>query len=120
MFLALRCHWPEYLMEAAELCAFMIAACVAADVLCNAQSPVAMAVPNSVLQRLLMGFAMGGTAVAIIYSPWGKQSGANFNPTVTLTFLRLGKIAPLGCGLLCCISVYWRPGGRPVFRGGVG
>ena len=36
------------------------------------------------LQRLLMGVAMGGSAVAIIYSPWGKQSGAHFNPAVTV------------------------------------
>jgi aquaporin Z len=40
-----------------------------------------------------MGLAMGATAVALIYSPWGRQSGAHFNPVVTLTFFRLGKIA---------------------------
>jgi aquaporin Z len=42
---------------------------------------------------VLTGTAMGITAIAIIYSPWGKQSGAHFNPSVTLTFWRLGKIA---------------------------
>ena len=36
---------------------------------------------------------MGLTAMALIYSPWGKRSGAHMNPAVTLTFLRLGKIA---------------------------
>ena len=35
---------------------------------------------------------MGLTAIGIIYSPWGKQSGAHINPSVTLAFLRLGKI----------------------------
>ena len=35
---------------------------------------------------------MGLTAVGIIYSPWGQQSGAHINPAVTLTFLRLGKL----------------------------
>ena len=41
-----------------------------------------------------MGLAMGLTAIGIIYSPWGKQSGAHLNPAVTLTFFRLGKVAP--------------------------
>jgi len=39
-----------------------------------------------------MGVAMGLTAVALIYSPWGQRSGAHFNPAVTLTFWRLRKI----------------------------
>ena len=46
------------------------------------------------LQRLLMGVAMGLTAIFIVYSPLGKRSGAHINPAVTLTFLRLGKVAP--------------------------
>ena len=85
-------HWPEYCMEAAELAVFMLAACVAAVALFNKDSSVAQALPSPILQRFLMGCAMGGTAVAIIYSPWGKRSGAHFNPAVTLTFYRLGKI----------------------------
>jgi aquaporin Z len=40
-----------------------------------------------------MGLAMGFTAVGIIYSPWGKQSGAHMNPALTLTFFHLGKVA---------------------------
>jgi len=34
---------------------------------------------------------MGATAVAIVFSPWGEQSGAHFNPAVTLAFWRLGS-----------------------------
>ncbi len=39
-----------------------------------------------------MGLLMGLTAILIIYSPWGRQSGAHINPAVTLTFWRLGKV----------------------------
>jgi len=39
-----------------------------------------------------MGASMGLTAIAIIYSPWGKQSGAHINPSITFTFFRLGKV----------------------------
>jgi len=46
------------------------------------------------LRRVLTGVAMGLTAIGIIYSPWGKRSGAHMNPAITLSFLTLGKIAP--------------------------
>jgi len=39
-----------------------------------------------------MGLAMGLTAISIIYSPWGKRSGAHMNPAVTFAFWRLGKV----------------------------
>lgn len=40
-----------------------------------------------------MGLAMALTAAAIVYSPWGRRSGAHLNPAITLTFWRLGKVA---------------------------
>jgi aquaporin Z len=43
---------------------------------------------------MLIGIAMGATAIALIFSPWGKRSGAHMNPAVTLTFLWLGKVRP--------------------------
>src|SRR2546425_13247421 len=57
-------------------------------------SPVRGLIPDPFLRRALMGVGMGATAVAIICSPWGKRSGGHFNPSVTLTFFRLGKIGP--------------------------
>jgi aquaporin Z len=89
---ALRSHWPEYLMESGLLGAFMMAACVFGALYEFPQSPVREAISSGLLRRMLMGASMGLTAVAIIYSPWGKQSGAHINPSVTFTFFRLGKI----------------------------
>jgi len=89
---AIATHWPEYVMEAAGLGAFMISACVFGALYEYPGSPVRQVVPFQLLRRLFMGISMGLTAIAIIYSPWGKQSGAHINPSVTLTFLRLGKI----------------------------
>ena len=91
---ALRSHWPEYLMEAAELAAFMISACAFGALLEHPSSPVRQGLETPLLRQLLGGLAMGATAVAIVYSPWGRRSGAHFNPAVTLTFLRLGKVKP--------------------------
>jgi aquaporin Z len=89
---ALRAHWPEYLMEAWGLGTFMISACVFGALYEFPGSPVRQAITSEVMRRVLMGISMGATAMAIIYSPWGKQSGAHINPSVTLTFTRLGKI----------------------------
>jgi len=92
MTYALKNHWPEYLMEAIELGVFMFSACAFTVLLYHPSSPVAQTIHDGVLRRLLMGTAMGSTAIAIIFSPLGKRSGAHFNPSVTWTFFRLGKI----------------------------
>ena len=91
---ALTQHWPEYLMEAACLGLFMISACSFVIVLEHPSSIARHAIANSFVRRMLIGIAMGLTAIVLIYSPWGKQSGAHFNPSTTLTSFRLGKIEP--------------------------
>ena len=89
---SVRLHWPEYLMEASLLGAFMVSACLFGVLYGFPQSPVRRAIPSDFSRGLLGGLSMGLTALAIFYSPWGKQSGAHINPSVTLTFFRLGKI----------------------------
>jgi aquaporin Z len=88
-----RRHWPEYAIEATLLGIFMVSACLFSVVLFYPGWPVAHALPDPFARRVLMGLAMGSTAVALNYSAWGKQSGAHYNPAVTLTFTRLGKVA---------------------------
>ena len=91
---ALKGHWPEYLMEAAELGIFMVSACLFTILLYHPASPVVRTIPPEFSRRVLMGLAMGLTLIGIVFSPWGKQSGAHMNPAFTLTFYRLGNVAP--------------------------
>jgi aquaporin Z len=91
---ALKNHWPEYLMEAAELGTFMISVTVSAILLYHPASSVNHAIPSEFARRVLLGSAMGLTLVGLVFSPWGKQSGAHMNPALTLTYYGLGKVAP--------------------------
>jgi aquaporin Z len=76
-----------------ELALFMISACVFTVILFDPSMPIQSWLPGPVLRRLLMGISMGVTAILIIRSSMGKRSGAHFNPAITLTYFRLGKIS---------------------------
>ncbi len=80
-------------MEAGELGLYMFFACAFATLLQHPASPVRHFIAGDLSHRALMGLAMGATVVAIVLSPWGKQSGAHCNPAITFTFYRLGKVA---------------------------
>ena len=89
---SLRDHWPEYLMEVGELAVYLFVACMVATLLQHPASIVQQSISNNVTRRALMGLALGATTIAIVMSPWGKRSGGHFNPAITLTFYRLGKV----------------------------
>jgi len=93
MLKTIKNHWPEYAIEAWCLGTFMVSACAFGVLLFHPASPVTAL--NETVRTMLMGIAMGLTAVAVICSPWGKRSGAHFNPAVTFVFLRLSKISTL-------------------------
>ena len=79
-------------MEAAGLGLFMVSAGLFGTLLFAPGLAGRPGAARPLLQRALMGLMMGLTAIGIIYSPWGQQSGAHINPAVTLTFWRLGKV----------------------------
>lgn len=81
-------------MEGVLLGLFMVSACTVGVLLDHPTSPIAKSIMSPMARRILGGHAMGLTAVALIYSPWGRRSGANMNPATTLCFLRLGRISP--------------------------
>jgi aquaporin Z len=89
---SLRRHWPEYAMEAGELVLYMFLACGFATLLQHPASPVRNWIASNLIRRALYGLAMGATLIGIIMTPWGKQSGGHFNPAITLTYYRLGKV----------------------------
>jgi aquaporin Z len=90
---ALRGHWPEYLAEASGLGAIMLVAGAVTAAVEVPLLPIFEGLPP-LARRMVEGVAIAGTAVGAIYSRWGRQSGAHFNPAVTLTFLALGKVRP--------------------------
>lgn len=104
-------------MEAAELGAFMVAACACGALLGHPGSPVVAWIPDAFARRALMGVAMGLTAITIVSSPFGQRSGGHLNPALTMTFFRLGKIAPwdasfyvaaqFGGGLAGVLAAVW-------------
>lgn len=81
-------------METGEVALYMFFACAFATLLRHPASPIRHAIMGGLSRRVLMGLAMGATVIAIVLSPWGKQSGGHFNPAITFTFYRLGKVEP--------------------------
>jgi len=81
-------------MEAGEIASYMFLVCTFATLLQHPVSPVRDFIQCAVLRRALMGLLVGAAVVAIVLTPWGKQSGGHFNPAMTFAFYRLGKLAP--------------------------
>jgi aquaporin Z len=106
-------HWREYLMEVAGLGLFMVSAATMTSLIEHPSSPVRSLLTDPTARRAVMGAAMGLTAAGLIYSPWGRRSGAHNNPAVTLTFFRLGKIS--GRDAVAYIAAQFAGGAAGIF-----
>jgi aquaporin Z len=81
-----------YAIEALCLGIFMVVATLTTTAFQLPASPIHQTIADPLLRRSFIGIVIGITAISIIYSPWGKRSGAHLNPAVALTFWRLKKI----------------------------
>lgn len=86
-------HLPEYLIEGGALGTFMVSAGTLSWLLEATNSPIHGIIESGDIRRALIGIAMGLTSMSLVYSPWGRRSGAHMNPALTLTFWTLGKVA---------------------------
>jgi len=91
MINALTQHWQDYLLEAAGLIFFMLAAGALGTLFLYPGSVVAQAVPSQLGKHAGLGLCMG-LVTFLIVSVIGGRSGAHINPAVTWSFWRAGKI----------------------------
>ena len=79
-------------MEGTELGVLMLSTCIWGTLTYSDESPFKFLDLSAVSKSVLMGTAVAVTTFLIIRSPFGRRSGAHLNPSVTLTFLWLGRI----------------------------
>jgi aquaporin Z len=89
---AISTHWREYLMEGTEIGVLMLSTCIWGTLIYSNESPLNLRALSQASKSTLMGTAIAITTFLIIRSPFGRRSGAHFNPAVTFTFLWLGRI----------------------------
>ena len=94
MIRALKQNWKIYLIEAWALGMFMVSACAFVIFLEHPDFKMSSLIPSPALRRAVIALGMGLTAVLLIYSKWGKKSGAHMNPAVTLANFQLNRIEP--------------------------
>jgi len=88
-----RQNWSHYSTEAAGAALFIIVASLITTAVKHPASALHDWVgERQYLGRALIGGVVGALIVLMVYSPWGRRSGAHFNPAVTVAFWQLGKV----------------------------
>jgi aquaporin Z len=86
-------NWKAYCIEAWALGMFMISATSFVILFEHPVFHINTLIASAMLRRMCIGAAMGITAILLIYSKWGKRSGAHMNPAVTLANYHLKRIS---------------------------
>src|SRR5262245_47166367 len=84
---SMRLHWPEYAMELAQMALYLFFTCVFATLFQHPDSPIRHLVPNATVRRACFSISVGATIVAIVLTPWGKQSGGHLKSSHDLHVL---------------------------------
>src|SRR5258706_3651541 len=79
-------------MDLTAMALYLFLACLFATLLQHPAWPLRHLLTNTIVRRVCFGISVGATLVAIVLTPWGKQSGGHLNPAMTFTFYRLGKV----------------------------
>lgn len=89
---AINSHWRVYLMEFTEVGTLLLSTCTFGTLIYSNDSPLRNVDLSLSLRMFLMGTAVALTTLLIIRSPFGRRSGAHFNPAITLTYFWLRRV----------------------------